>query len=62
MPVTTPPATIALVLLLLQVPPETVSVSVIDEPVHTLEGPVMIPELDGKTVTVTIALQPAGNA
>ena len=42
-PVTELPATSACALLPLQVPPETVSVSTITEPIHTCEGPVITP-------------------
>ncbi len=42
-PVTIPPITVALALLLLQVPPVTLSVNVMDDPTHTPEGPDIIP-------------------
>jgi hypothetical protein len=61
-PVTMPPATVAEALLLLHVPPATASVRVIVEPMHTLEGPVILPAFDGLTVTVRVALQPPVNA
>src|SRR5579883_2359171 len=44
-PVTTPARTVASALPALQIPPVVVSVSVIAEPVHTLEGPAIVPVL-----------------
>ena len=41
-PVTMPLKTVALVLLALQIPPALLSVSVIDEPTHTADGPEML--------------------
>ena len=55
-PVTTPPRTVAVVLLLLHVPPGAKSVNVTDEPVQTVEGPVMAPSSgNGFTVTAFVA-------
>ena len=51
-PVTTPPVTIAVALLLLHTPPAAASLSVITDPAHTPEGPVMVPAL-GEELTVT---------
>ena len=58
MPVTTPLAeTVAVVLLLLHVPPDTLSDNMMDEPVHTLEGPVIVPGFDVVlTVMVIVAV------
>ncbi len=38
-----PPVTVAVALLLLHVPPAVVSVSVMDKPVHTVDGPDIVP-------------------
>jgi hypothetical protein len=60
-PVTTPPETVALVLLLLHVPPVTTSVNMMAEPTHTPEAPVILPAFgNGLTVTVLTAMQPVG--
>jgi hypothetical protein len=61
-PVTIPdeePTVARAVLLLVHVPPVTVSVSVTDEPTHTVAGPV-ITVGDGLTFIVVVAVQPAG--
>ena len=58
-PVTTPVALLMVAtdtLLLLQVPPLTVEVSVIDAPVHTVAGPLIVPaDGDGLIVIVFVA-------
>lgn len=56
-PVTTPPETVAfVVLLLLHTPPETASVSETVEVTHTAETPVIVPaEAEDTTVTVFVA-------
>lgn len=54
-PVDAPTVAIVL-LLLLQVPPLTVEVSVAGVPVHTLDGPLMVPAVaPALTVTVVVA-------
>ena len=53
-PVTKPPDTVALPLLLLHRPPAAPSVSVIDAPWHTLEAPLIVPAT-GANCTVTEA-------
>jgi hypothetical protein len=48
-PVTTPvddPTVATAVLLLLQVPPNATSISIIPEPMQTLPGPVIVPALE----------------
>ena len=56
-PVTTPPETVALILLLLHVPPVTPSVKVIAEPAHTLDAPVILPAFGvGFTVMVLVTV------
>ena len=53
-PVTTPnPETVALLLLLLHVPPAAPSDNEIDEPTHTLDAPVIVPAF-GVALTVTV--------
>lgn len=55
-PVTTPPVTDALVLLLLHTPPVTAFESVIVDPMHTPEGPVIVPAFgNGLTVIPFVA-------
>lgn len=56
-PVTTPvvPVTEAVELPVLQVPPGTVLVNVVDVPVHTVEEPVIVPVV-GADVTVSVKL------
>jgi hypothetical protein len=58
-PVTMPlvDPTAALVLLLLQLPPAEASLSVVEDPMHTLDAPV-ITAGSGLTVTVTPVVQP----
>ena len=46
------------VLLLLQVPPVTALVRVIDDPLHTVVGPEMVPAV-GPGLTVTMAVSKA---
>jgi hypothetical protein len=61
MPVMTPvaePAVAMMGLLLLQVPPLVISVSVMDDPIHNVDEPVMA-EGGVFTVTVVLAKQPA---
>ena len=59
MPVTTPPATVAMLLLLVaHVPPGMASLSVIDDPLQTEDEPLM-PDGAGFTVTITMAGIPA---
>ena len=56
-PVTTPPRTIACVLLILHAPPAAGSVNVIEAPTQTLEGPLITPAFgDGFIVTVLVAM------
>jgi hypothetical protein len=50
-PVTVSPETVAVALLLLHTPPTTASANVIDEPVHTIVAPVIVPEF-GMAFTV----------
>lgn len=59
-PVTTPVLLIVAIegLLLLQVPPVTALINVLDEPGHTVVEPVMVPA-DGVVITVTVAVVPA---
>jgi hypothetical protein len=60
-PVTIPPATVALAFVLLHIPPVTVSVKVMSEPIHTLDEPFIMPAFDiAFTVTVLVAAQPLG--
>ena len=58
MPVTMPPVVmVALVLLLPQAPPGTLLVSMISEPTHTFDGPVMVPvKVLELTATTWVAL------
>jgi hypothetical protein len=56
-PETTPPATVALLLLALHAPPAAASVNVIDEPTQTVDGPVMLPAFGNElTVMVFVAV------
>jgi hypothetical protein len=56
-PETIPPATVALPLLLLHMPPLTVLVIVTDVPIHKLDTPVRVPAFgDALTVMTFIAL------
>ena len=52
-PVTTPPATVAFALLLLQAPPGAASVNVIVLPVQTAVGPVMVPVTSAAPTVIT---------
>lgn len=55
-PVTVPPVTEAFVLLLLHTPPGAISVNVIEDPSHTLPGPLMVPASgNGLTVIILVA-------
>lgn len=56
-PVTIPLITEAVVLLLPHIPPATLSVSVMEEPAHTLDGPFMLPGVES-IVTVLVAIHP----
>ena len=53
-PVTTPPATLAVTSLLVQLPPGAGSVNTIDEPTQTVDGPVMTPALGNGLMVITI--------
>ena len=56
-PVTTPPATVAAVLLLLHTPPGTLSDKVALELTHTPDAPVIVPAFgDAFTVTVFVVV------
>ena len=57
-PITTPPETVALELPALQVPPETVSVRVTDDPTHTLSTPEIEPA-SGNGLIVMLIVVPA---
>jgi len=54
-PLTTPPATDAVALLALQVPPVIRSLNVVEDPVHTLEAPVNMPIPVALTVNILLA-------
>ena len=56
-PVTTPPDMVAVLPLLLHTPPGVISVKVMLEPTHTLEGPVMVPAvMGGLIVRIFVAI------
>ena len=61
MPVTIPPIAVALVLLLLHIPPAVASVNVMVPPAQTVEGPFIVPALEPElTATVLVTAQPPG--
>ena len=53
-PVTVPPVTVALALVLFHMPPVTASASVMLDPAHTVDGPVINPA-DGSDVLTSTA-------
>ena len=59
-PVTTPPATVAIPDDVLQTPPDEVSAKVIDKPTHMFDAP-LIATGNGFTVTVVVTWQPVAS-
>ena len=57
-PVTTPPTTVAVALLLPQVPPAVVSVKIIDDPIQTFDGPFIAPPYAPTTIAFVAAHMP----
>ena len=55
-PVTVPPVTVALPLLLLHMPPVATSVRVTGSPTHTLPAPVMVPATGRESIVITISV------
>ena len=58
-PVTVPPVTVALVLVLFHMPPVIASASVMLDPAHTVDGPVMDPADGSDVLTATISVAAA---